>query len=97
MAQVKFEVTYNDGTTKRALSTPKAMWDTEEKFGGITDGNRMRASFFLAWASLRDSGQEGATFEAWIGNVRNVEDLEDQAITSEDVDPTNPAPGSTGS
>lgn len=97
MAQVKFEVTYRSGEKKRALCTPNAMWDAEEKFGGINASNQVRASLFLAWASLRDSGQEPAPFDQWRKDVVDVDELGDDEVTAEDVDPTQPELSSTGS
>lgn len=93
MAQSKFEVTYKDGRTVRVLVTANALWDAEERFSGVTSANAARASIFLAWASLRDAGKEAAPFDAWRTELMTwVEELDDEAVTAEDVDPTRPAP-----
>lgn len=96
MAQQKFEVLYNDGRKVQVLCTANALWDAEEKFSGVTTANQVRASIFLAWASLRDAGKEALDFETWRKTAMAwVEEMGDEAVTAEDVDPTPPAPTST--
>lgn len=98
MAQAKFEVSYKDGRKVRVLCTANALWDAEERFSGVTNANAARASIFLAWASLRDAGKEGATFDTWRTELMTwVEELDDEAVTSEDVDPTQPEVTATSS
>lgn len=98
MGQQKFEVTYKDQRKVLVLCTANALWDAEEKFGGVNNTNMVRASVFLAWASLRDSGQESADFETWRKTLMVwVEELGDEAVTAEDVDPTRPEVTSTSS
>lgn len=98
MAQKKFEVLYKDGKTVRVLCTASALWDAEERFDGVTDTRAMRVQLFIAWASLRDAGMESADFDVWRKDkVAWVEQLDDEAVTAEDVDPTVPAPSTTSS
>jgi hypothetical protein len=98
MAQQKFDVLYKDGKKLRVLCTPNALWDAEELFNGVNDTRAMRAQLFIAWASLRDAGMEPADFESWRKEkVAWVEQLDDEAVTAEDVDPTVPAPTDTSS
>lgn len=98
MAQQKFEVLYKDGRKVKVLCTANALWDAEERFGGVDNTNMVRASVFLAWASLRDALMEPADFETWRKTLMVwVEELGDEAVTSEDVDPTQPAPSDTSS
>lgn len=84
---VKMRVTYLDGRKVEVLASPRAQFMTEERFAGINDGNRIRASYFLAWASLHKSGQEAAEFEQFLDNIEDIEDVAD-GITADDVDPT---------
>lgn len=98
MGQQKFEVLYKDGRTVKVLCTANALYEAEERTNGVTDLNKIRASMFLAWASLRDAGLEPDDFDAWRKTkVAWVEELGDEAVTAEDVDPTVPAPSSTSS
>lgn len=98
MAQRKFEVLYRDGHKVQVLCTANALYDAEERFGGLQDATGLRAMVFTAWASLRDAGKEAADFETWRRELMTwVEDLGDEAVTDKDVDPTPPATSSTGS
>lgn len=98
MAQRKFEVLYRDGRTVQVLCTANALYDAEERFGGVTDLNGLRATMFTAWASLRDAGKEAADFDTWRRELMSwVEDLGEEAVTDKDVDPTQADTSSTGS
>lgn len=98
MGQQKFEVTYKDQRKVQVLCTANALWDAEERFGGVNATNMVRASVFLAWASLRDAGLEPADFDTWRRTLMVwVDELGDEAVTAEDVDPTQPGVTSTSS
>lgn len=98
MAQRKFEVLYKDGRKVEILATANALYEAEERFNGVTDLNALRATMYMAWASLRDSGKEATDFDTWRRDLMVwVDDLGDAAVTSADVDPTQAATSSTGS
>lgn len=98
MAQKKFEVLYQDGRKVTVLSTANALYDAEERFDGVNDLRALRAQLYIAWASLRDSGKESADFDTWRRELVSwVEQLDDEAVTAEDVDPTPAATSSIGS
>ncbi len=87
---VKLKVTYVDGREVVAVASPRAQVMTEEKFQGITDAFSVRASYYLAWASLHKAGMEPADYEAWLDLIADVETVE-----NEPADPTTgtaPAP-----
>lgn len=85
---VKMRVTYSNGQTTEVLASPRAQFMTEEKFAGINDGNRIRASYYLAWCSLHKAGQEARDFDAFLDAIEDIEDVPDEQITADDVDPT---------
>ncbi len=85
---VKMKVTYLDGRVEEVLASPRAQFMAEERFNGITDANRIRAGYFLAWASLHKAGKESADFETFLDQVMDVDDMSEQ-MTADDVDPTH--------
>jgi hypothetical protein len=85
MAQ-KLKVTYLDGRAETVLVSPRAQVMTEEKFAGIADANAIRASFYMAWASLHKAGKEPADYETWLDKIAECEPVE-----NEPADPTSGA------
>jgi hypothetical protein len=81
------KVTYADGREVVVLASARAKLLTEEHFDGIGDKNKLRATFYLAWASLHRAGKEAAGFDAWVDLIEDVEDVDE-----EEADPTLAVP-----
>lgn len=92
MAQQKMRVEYADGREHIVRITPKALALTESQFNGIGDHTKLRASMYLAWASLHHAGMESADYESWLDSVVEVEDYEDEKKTTEGPTPPAPSP-----
>jgi hypothetical protein len=79
----RLKVTYADGRDEVVIASPRAQVETERHFTGLSETRQVETAFYLAWASLKWAGREGADFEAWLDKVTDVEEA-----TPEVVDPT---------
>lgn len=95
----KIRVTYTDGRSSDVLASARAQVETERHFKGADNAgkNRIEASFYLAWASLRYAGKETAEFEQWLDTVEDAEEVEKTAADENATDPTPAVPEPTGS
>lgn len=85
---LRMRVTYTDGRCVEIIASPRAQVMTEEKFGGIKADNRLRASYFMAWAALHRAGKEGADYDAFLDSIEAVDDVDDEEVLAADADPT---------
>lgn len=85
MAVVKMKVTYGDGREVVATATPRAQVMTEE-FVGFGEERKVRAGYYLAWASLNKAGLEAADYETWLDTIAEVEE-----VAGDEVVPTQSA------
>lgn len=72
----KLKVVYNDGHEVQVIASPRAQVMTERHYGGISDAQKVEASYYLAWASLHKAGKEPAEFDAWLDLIEDVEEAE---------------------
>lgn len=82
---VKLKVTYLDSRVVEIVASPRAQVMTEEHLGGLGDERRVRAGYYLAWASLNKAGKEAADYETWLDQISDVEEVENEVV------PTPPA------
>jgi hypothetical protein len=87
MTAIRIRVTYVGGEEKIVRITPLAQFKAEERFHGLSDETAVRSSYFLAWASLSQAGQESATFEQWLEKIEDAEGIDDDA-DKKALDPT---------
>lgn len=79
MALLKYKVIYLDGTEIEVIGTPYAQVRTEERYGGINEETKLRATYHLAWASLNKAGKEPDSFETWLDKIADIEELTGQS------------------
>lgn len=85
---IRLKVTYTDGRVEEVIASPRAQVMTEERFGGINATNRLRSSYYMAWAALHKAGKEGADFEAFLDTIEGADEVDDEVILQADADPT---------
>lgn len=90
MAKMHLKVTYTDGRVLESVRvTPRAEVAFEDRFNvGMSaagDDMHMKYLYYLAWAALHYSGQEGKDFDAFIDVLDDVE------MAKANADPTKPA------
>lgn len=89
----KITLTYLDGTVKDVVPPPRARIETERHFNGLGRHNAQEATFYMAWVSLKKTGEAAAEFDQWIDLLADAEEVE-----TSDVRPTQPAqPAATSS
>jgi hypothetical protein len=71
-------VIYADGREEDVIATPRAQTMAEERYSGVTEATKLRATYFIAWASLWKAGRESADFETWLDKVADIEEPEDK-------------------
>lgn len=71
----KLKVTYADEHVVEILASPRAQVMTERQYGGISDANKVEASYYLAWASLNKAGKEPSDFDQWLDQVADIEEV----------------------
>ena len=90
MIRLSFEVTYADGRTVEAVTTPADQVAFERNYdrsvAALADEQRMEWLYFLAWAPLHRTGVEPRSFDDFLAVVDTVAPVEAVA------DPTSPAP-----
>ncbi len=69
----RLKVTYLDGTTRSVPVPAIAQVLTERAYPGTAGANTLESAFYLAFASLRESGQVTIEFDDWL---RTVDDME---------------------
>lgn len=84
MALVKLKVSYADGREVEAVASPQAQVMTEE-FIGFGEEHKVKAGYYLAWASLHCAGMESAEFGNWLKAITEVEE-----VGQTPVNPTQP-------
>ncbi len=97
MAAVRLKVTFDNEREVEVAVTPRAQVNTERFLKGIEHSNAVQASVRLAYESLlhRRLIESSVGYEEFIDSILDVEELEDNATTSEN--PTNEAPSPTPS
>ena len=91
MAVAKMRIEYANGDVKVVRITPLAMAETEERFGGIREATQLQSTFFMAWRSLNQSGQEPNDYQTWLNQIADCSDADEEG-KPQGVDPTPPAP-----
>lgn len=71
----RLKVVYNDGRVVEVKTTPRAQIMTERHMKGITAANKLQASFFLAWLSLKAAGEETAEYEPWLDLIDDIDEI----------------------
>lgn len=97
MALIKVKVTYLDGRVETAVVPPRVLLDAETHFGGISNENRLKASHYLAWATLRKLGKEAAEYDDWLDLIAEADDISPDAKDEARSEPTPTVPDITGS
>lgn len=88
----KLKVTYSDGRNEDIIPNPRARIETERHYAGLGGQNAQEATFYMAWAHLKNSGATEAAFDAWVDSLADAEESEVE------VRPTAPAqPAATSS
>jgi hypothetical protein len=82
----KIKLTYQDGEIKEVLPSARARIETERHFGGLGPQNAQEATFYMAWAHLKKTGEAKQEFEEWIDTLVDIEETK-----VDDVRPTQPA------
>ena len=82
----KITLTYLDGTVKEVLPSPRARIETERHFQGLGAHNSQEATFYIAWAHLKKTGEVTQEFDQWIDLLADIDETK-----VEDVRPTQPA------
>lgn len=94
---LRLKVTYIDGRVEEVLASPLAQCETEEKFNGLTNECRLRASYFMAHRAMFHAGKDGRPYEEFIGSIVSADEVEDEAQKQVDADPTRAEPPITTS
>lgn len=94
---LRLRVTYTDGRVEEVIASPRAQVMTEEKFAGLNSENRLRASYYMAWAALHKAGREAADYEAFLDSIESADEVDDEAVLAVDADPTPVAAPTTTS
>jgi hypothetical protein len=85
----KITLTYLDGTVKDIVPPPRARIETERHFNGLGRHNAQEATFYMAWTSLKKSGEATEEFDQWIDLLADAEEVEVPAADA--PRPTQPA------
>jgi hypothetical protein len=89
----KITLTYLDGTVKDVVPPPRSRIETERHFNGLGRHNAQESTFYMAWNSLKRSGDVKEEFDQWIDLLADAEEVEIEAVR-----PTQPAqPADTSS
>lgn len=72
---IRMKVVYNDGRVVEVKTTPRAQIMTERHMKGITATNKLQASYFLAWLSLKAAGEETAEYEPWLDLIDDIDEI----------------------
>jgi hypothetical protein len=97
MPAIRIKVIYIDGTEKTAKITPRAQTEAEERFSGMNDVSAVRASYWMAWRSLHQSGQEPLDYETWLDRIEDAETVSETEDAKELDPPTGGEPSPNGS
>jgi hypothetical protein len=81
----RLKVTYLDGTTGSVHVPAIAQVLTEREYPGTAGANTLESAFYLAFASLRESGQVMIGFEDWLRTVDDMERDEPDASAVEQI------------
>jgi hypothetical protein len=88
MAMPKAKITYQDGRVVEAIVGPKAQVAVERQYNvSLADDKlvrRLEHIYYMAYAALWAAGLEPRDFDAWLGDVADVEEVEQ----APDPDPT---------
>jgi hypothetical protein len=82
MASPTIKLWFNDGQTAEAKLNPRALIESERKFGDKLQSHAAEGQFFAAWCRLGRPGD----FDAWLDTIEDWEEV------SEPADPSQPAP-----
>lgn len=80
----KIKLTYLDGRVEEVVPNPRARIETERHFVGLGQQNVQEATFYMAWAHLKKTG-DVPEFDAWLDSLADAEE------TEVEVRPTQPA------
>lgn len=90
MIDLRFAVTYTDGSTVDAHPKPKDVVAFERQYGTsiakLADEQRAEWLYYLAWSVLHRSGREPHAFDEFLDRVDSVTIEADEA----DADPSQP-------
>lgn len=88
----KIKLTYLDGSTVDVFPSPRARIETERHFGGLSPANQQEATFYIAWAHLKKTGDVTADFDPWVDSLA---DIDEERVA--EPRPTPPAPSAESS
>lgn len=94
---LRLKVTYTDGRVEQVVASPLAQCETEEKFNGLTNENRLRASYFMAHRAMFHAGKDGRPYEEFLGSIVSADETADEEQKQVDADPTRAVPLTTTS
>lgn len=101
MAVFHFRVHYQDGHTLDTKAGPAVQIAVERALHGFENNNKLEAQYRIAHEALAKSGQDRTDYEIWLGQIVDVEELEEPVnvdnVAASDPTQTDPSPDDSSS